>query len=160
MEYYLTLKDYTKASDIYGFGIIAYEVCTGLPPYHDIVHDEFLAARICQGLRPKSDYKIPQLILDVIKQCWDANPLKRLNAYELKTSILNLNNNAKNENSLINKQIREADEINKKSFSLTSSFSVYLLVFSHILHILKQFIQVDFWILKIFQNKKMLMIMK
>src|SRR6185436_15118274 len=43
--------EYTQASDIYGFGIIAYEVCTGLPPYHDIAHDEFLAGKICQGLR-------------------------------------------------------------------------------------------------------------
>src|ERR1041384_3700251 len=61
-------KEYTQASDIYGFGIIAHEVCTGFPPYHDIAHDEFLAIKICKGLRPESDYKIPQLILDVIKQ--------------------------------------------------------------------------------------------
>ena len=86
MEYYLCStevlrgKVYTQASDIYGFGIIAYEVCTGLPPYHDIAHDEFLAIKICQGLRPESNYKIPQLILDIIKQCWDADPLKRPNA--------------------------------------------------------------------------------
>src|SRR5438045_3647765 len=33
-------KEYTQASDIYGFGGIAYEVCTGLPTYHDIAHDE------------------------------------------------------------------------------------------------------------------------
>ncbi|RGB43422.1 kinase-like domain-containing protein, partial [Rhizophagus diaphanus] len=70
-------KEYTQESDIYGFGIIAYEVCTGLPPYHDIVHDNFLAISICQGLRPKSNYKISQLILNIIKQCWDADPLKR-----------------------------------------------------------------------------------
>src|SRR3954465_11670554 len=60
-------KEYTQASDIYGFGIIAYEFCTGIPPYHDIAHDEFLATKICHELRPKSNYKIPQLILDVIK---------------------------------------------------------------------------------------------
>src|SRR5205085_4233236 len=76
-------KEYTQASDIYGFGIIAYEICTGFPPYHDIAHDEFLAIRICQGLRPKSDYKIPQLILNIIQQCWDSNPLKRPQAEEL-----------------------------------------------------------------------------
>ena len=35
-------KEYTQASDIYGFGIIAYEVCTGLPPYYDFVVNNFL----------------------------------------------------------------------------------------------------------------------
>uniref|UniRef100_U9TEN0 Protein kinase domain-containing protein n=1 Tax=Rhizophagus irregularis (strain DAOM 181602 / DAOM 197198 / MUCL 43194) TaxID=747089 RepID=U9TEN0_RHIID len=32
-------KEYTQKSDIYGFGIIAYEICTGFPPYYDIAHD-------------------------------------------------------------------------------------------------------------------------
>src|SRR5204863_1760748 len=76
-------KEYTQASDIYGFGIIAYELCTGLPPYNDIAHDEFLAIKICQGLRPKSNYKIPQVILDIIQQCCDADPSKRPEAKEL-----------------------------------------------------------------------------
>ena len=76
-------KEYTQASDIYGFGIIAHELCTGLPPYHDIAHDEFLAINICQGLRPKSNYKFPQLIFDIIQQCWDADPLKRPKVKEL-----------------------------------------------------------------------------
>src|SRR5436190_1399866 len=88
-------REYTQASDIYGFGIISYEVCTGLPPYHDISHEEPLAVRICQGLRPKSNYKIPQLILDIIKQCWDANPLKRPKAKELEELFSNLDYSAR-----------------------------------------------------------------
>src|ERR1043165_8113170 len=83
-------KESTQANDIYGFGIIAYEVCTGLPPYHDNAHDEFLAINICKGLRPKSNYKIPQLILDVIQQCWDADPSKRPEAEELSSLFFNL----------------------------------------------------------------------
>ncbi|POG69072.1 kinase-like domain-containing protein [Rhizophagus irregularis DAOM 181602=DAOM 197198] len=113
-------KEYTQASDIYGYGIIAYEICTGFPPYHDIAHDEFLAMKICNGLRPKSNYKIPQLILDIINQCWDADPLKRPNANELFNIIRDLwkamqNNKAE---SVIYGQAKETDEINKKlSFS-------------------------------------------
>src|SRR5205814_323248 len=93
-------KEYTQASDIYGFGIIAYEFCTGLPPYHDIAHDEFLAAKICQGLRPNSIYKIPQLISDIIKQCWDADPLKRPKAGELRDLLWDLDVNKNKKNSL------------------------------------------------------------
>jgi serine/threonine protein kinase len=105
-------KEYTQESDIYGFGIIAYEVCTGLPPYHDIAHDKFLAISICQGLRPKSDYKIPQLILDIIKQCWDADPSKRPKANELYNLLHDLYfSNVEHE---IKKQIEEAEKINEK----------------------------------------------
>src|SRR5204862_2664742 len=83
-------KEYTQASDIYGFGIIAYEICTGFPPYHDIAHDKFLAIRICQGQRPQSNYTIPQLILDAIQQCWDADPSKRPKAEKLQELFLDL----------------------------------------------------------------------
>ncbi|CAB4413140.1 unnamed protein product [Rhizophagus irregularis] len=113
-------KEYTQAGDIYGYGIIAYEICTGFPPYYDIAHNEFLAMKICNGLRPKFNYKIPQLIFDIINQCWDADPLKRPNANELYNSIYDLwkamvDNKV---NSVIYGQAKEADEINKKlSFS-------------------------------------------
>ncbi|CAB4439857.1 unnamed protein product [Rhizophagus irregularis] len=113
-------KEYTQESDIYGFGIIAYEVCTGLPPYHDIAHDKILAISICNGLRPKSDYKIPQLILDIVKQCWNADPLKRPKANELYNSLYGLYSEYDIHIDEINKQIEEAEKINEKltSFSL------------------------------------------
>jgi serine/threonine protein kinase len=115
-------KKYTQESDIYGFGIIAYEVCTGLPPYHDIAHDKFLAISICQGLRPNSDYKIPQLILNIIKQCWDADPLKRSKANELYELLDSLYNESYDDETEITKQVKEAKKINEK---LTSSSSLY-----------------------------------
>ncbi|POG76180.1 kinase-like domain-containing protein [Rhizophagus irregularis DAOM 181602=DAOM 197198] len=111
-------KEYTQKSDIYGFGIIAYEICTGFPPYCDIAHDEFLAMKICQGLRPKSNYKIPQLIFDIINRCWDADPLKRPKADELQKLFTDIFANWK-EDSEIDKQINEANEINEKPSSTT-----------------------------------------
>jgi serine/threonine protein kinase len=36
-------KQYTSATDIYSFAMIMYEIFTGLPPYHDIAHEEALA---------------------------------------------------------------------------------------------------------------------
>ncbi|RGB39592.1 kinase-like domain-containing protein [Rhizophagus diaphanus] len=116
-------KEYTQKSDVYGYGIIAYEICTGFPPYYDIAHDKFLAMKICKGLRPKCDYKIPQLIVDKINQCLDADPLKRPNADELHEFMLKLYRNIRDNevDSVIYEQVKEADEINKKS-----SFSVQL----------------------------------
>src|SRR5436189_4262183 len=97
-------------------------MCTGFPPYHDISNDEFLAIRICQGLRPKSNYKIPQLILDIIQQCWDADPLKRPTAKELKEKFYQWHKyDLENKDSKIYKQASEVDEFNKTQPSHTSS---------------------------------------
>ena len=58
-------QNYTKAADVYSFGIIMYEVFSGLPPYHDVSHDENLAMKICQGFRPRFNIKVPQLIVQI-----------------------------------------------------------------------------------------------
>ncbi|POG77704.1 kinase-like domain-containing protein [Rhizophagus irregularis DAOM 181602=DAOM 197198] len=116
-------KEYTQESDIYGFGIVAYEVCTGLPPYHDIAHDKFLAISICQGLRPKSNYKIPQFILNIIKQCWDADPLKRPKANELYDLLKELNKKLDDDETENKKQVEETEEINEKLISSTSLYT-------------------------------------
>ncbi|RIA88540.1 kinase-like domain-containing protein, partial [Glomus cerebriforme] len=73
-------QNYTKAADIYSFGIIMYEFISELPPYHDVSHDNNLALKICQGLRPTFNIKVPQLIVHLIKSCLDANPLNRPSA--------------------------------------------------------------------------------
>src|SRR5256885_817706 len=135
-------KEYTQASDIYGFGIIAYEVCTGLPPYHDVSHEEPLAIRICQGLRPKLNYKVPQLVLDIIKQCWDADPLKRPKAKELNELFDNLchdtcdyyNYHDYDKNSIIHKQIKDADEINKQISASSTTPSLSTSFLSYTIH--------------------------
>ncbi|RHZ75091.1 hypothetical protein Glove_217g176 [Diversispora epigaea] len=43
-------EEYTKAADIYLYGIIAYEIIAGFPPYPDIPHDKDLVMKICNGL--------------------------------------------------------------------------------------------------------------
>ncbi|GES73366.1 kinase-like domain-containing protein [Rhizophagus clarus] len=76
-------QDYTKATDTYSFGIIMYEVISELPPYYDIDHDEYLVLKICDGLRPRFNFKVPQLILHLVKRCLDANPSNRPSANDL-----------------------------------------------------------------------------
>ncbi|PKC07966.1 kinase-like protein [Rhizophagus irregularis] len=104
--------------EIYGvLPYVAPEVLRG-KEYTQATHDEFLAMKICNGLRPKSNYRIPQLIFDIINQCWDADPLKRPNAIKLFGLIGGLWSDKKDVNSVISGQAKEADDINKNlSFS-------------------------------------------
>ena len=97
-----------------------YEVISGLPPYHDVSHDNYLAIKICQGLRPTFNIKIPQLIVDLIKKCLDANPLNRPTVNEIKVILHNWCNKCESSETEIGKQIKEADEINNNSPATSS----------------------------------------
>ena len=44
---------YTKAADIYSFGMVMYFVATGCQPFANCAHDELLALNICNGIRPE-----------------------------------------------------------------------------------------------------------
>ncbi|RIA86398.1 hypothetical protein C1645_740868 [Glomus cerebriforme] len=92
-----------------------YETTSGLPPYHDVSNDENLAKKICQGLRPSFNIKVPQLIVHLIESCLDANPLNRPSAVEVKNILYQQWRELVNskETELV-KQIKEADEINNK----------------------------------------------
>ncbi|EXX69537.1 Ypk2p [Rhizophagus irregularis DAOM 197198w] len=103
-------ENYTEASDIYSFGIIMYEVISGLPPYHDLNHDQYLAIKICQGLRPRFNIKVPQFIVDLVKSCLDANPLNRPTAKEIYEIF-----NPWSLSTELRKQISKTVEINNNS---------------------------------------------
>jgi serine/threonine protein kinase len=116
-------QNYTKASDIYSFGIIIYEVISGLPPYHDVGHDKNLAIKICQGFRPRFNIKVPQLILHLIKRCLDADPSNRPTAEEIKEILWTWRMESDAE---LMKQIQEAESINScQSIPSTSLKPLY-----------------------------------
>ncbi|RHZ88725.1 hypothetical protein Glove_21g181 [Diversispora epigaea] len=81
-------EEYTKAADIYSFGIIAYELITGFAPYYDVPHDRDLARKICNGLRPKIPFHTPKLITRIIMRCWDARVTHRPTFEELEKELL------------------------------------------------------------------------
>ncbi|EXX59055.1 Ste20p [Rhizophagus irregularis DAOM 197198w] len=74
---------YTKAADIYSFGIIMNEYLSEEIPFNDIPHDHILAVKICEGLRPKIFEDIPKFLVDLIMKCWDAKAENRPSAKEL-----------------------------------------------------------------------------
>jgi serine/threonine protein kinase len=107
---------YTKAADIYSFGIIMYEVISGLPPYHDLSHDEYLAIKICRGLRPMFNIKVPQLVVYLIKKCLDANSSNRPTAIEIRNKLWKLK---------LQKQINEEINDNLPSNNIPLASSTY-----------------------------------
>jgi len=77
-------KSYTKAADIYSFGMIMWEMTSGVPVFHNIPHDLNLSLNICRGIRPEIiEGTMPEYV-DLMKRCWDNDPEKRPSASELK----------------------------------------------------------------------------
>ncbi|GBC45062.1 kinase-like domain-containing protein [Rhizophagus irregularis DAOM 181602=DAOM 197198] len=76
-------KPYTKAADIYSFGIIMWELTSGIPAFNNRSHDFDLSLDICKGLRPKIVECTLPVYVRLMKRCWDSDPNKRPTADEL-----------------------------------------------------------------------------
>ncbi|CAG8600341.1 7093_t:CDS:2 [Gigaspora margarita] len=76
--------NYTSAADIYSFGTIMWQLTSRNVPFSDREYDIELSREICyNGLRPQIIPGTPDSYKDMINRCWDADPLKRPDVYEL-----------------------------------------------------------------------------
>ncbi|UZN99955.1 uncharacterized protein OCT59_001214 [Rhizophagus irregularis] len=136
-------QQYTKSADIYSFGIIMNEFLSEEIPFNDIPHDEFLAIKICKGLRPTISKDIPKLLADLIIKCWDAKIKNRPTTKELYQLLKkwyveikvieysedskdgedgkNIENGDNNQNSEIYFQLKECDKIRKEKIKNRSN---------------------------------------
>jgi serine/threonine protein kinase len=88
---------YTKAAEIYSFGIIMNEFLSEEIPFNDIPHDEYLAIKICKGFRPSISEDVPKLLADLIVKCWDAEKENRPTTKELYQILKKWNDEIDNE---------------------------------------------------------------
>ncbi|KZT39863.1 kinase-like protein [Sistotremastrum suecicum HHB10207 ss-3] len=65
-------KSLTIASDIYAYGITAWEIVTGKLPYHDLI-DTKVILEVTKGLRPTRPRDISDALWNVMQQCWDVD---------------------------------------------------------------------------------------
>ncbi|GBC00570.1 hypothetical protein RclHR1_00390024 [Rhizophagus clarus] len=87
---------YTKAADIYSFGIVMNEFLSEEAPFGNIPHDEFLAIKICKGSRPRIFDDTPELLAKLIMKCWDAEMENRPSAKELYQALKKWNDEIEN----------------------------------------------------------------
>ncbi|GES90901.1 kinase-like domain-containing protein [Rhizophagus clarus] len=110
-------RPYTKAADIYSFGIVMNEFISEETPYESEAHNHMLAVQICKGLRPEISKDTPKLLADLITECWDADPENRPTAKEVHHLLKKMNRAKFKEKSEIYKQIKECEEVRKKKLS-------------------------------------------
>lgn len=69
-------KEYTKAADVYSYGILLWELTSCQPPFVDRKYDLNLLTEIIGGLRPKFTEDTPEKYRKIINECWDPDPEK------------------------------------------------------------------------------------
>ncbi|PKY54370.1 kinase-like protein [Rhizophagus irregularis] len=86
-------KQTTFASDIYSIAILMWEVSSGYLPFIDYKHHDYeLAMNIIDGIRPEIIQDTPLEYEQLMKQCWDSDPLKRPDIDRLYNIIFEIRN--------------------------------------------------------------------
>ncbi|KAN0012390.1 hypothetical protein ACTFIU_007691 [Dictyostelium citrinum] len=116
----LTDCNYSKASDVYAFGILLYEIMTEREPYKDedlegLSKIEF----ICKGGRPSTDLDIlDKNIRDLIKNCWNQDPTKRptfVKVFNTLNEIFQIKQKEKRKRSNTNQSFNWKEYYNRKN---------------------------------------------
>ena len=63
--------------------MIMWEFTSGITPFYDRAHDLQLCLSICKDERPEIIENTPQCYVNLMKKCWDEDPLKRPFASEV-----------------------------------------------------------------------------
>jgi serine/threonine protein kinase len=119
-------KPYTQAADIYSFAMIMYFVATERQPFDHCAHDHFLVLDVCRGIRPEIiEPEAPKCFIDLMKKCWDSNPINRPNANEIEELIISFyksycpTNNIKRDDDEIEEQFKEAEKYRSTTYNKT-----------------------------------------
>ncbi|RIB11023.1 kinase-like domain-containing protein [Gigaspora rosea] len=112
-------KQYTTASDIYSFGIIMWEILYGKSVSYNQEFATQLQIKICQeNLRPRIIEDTPQCYINLMKKCWERDPIKRPSAQKIIEILTEWQND---ENILL--ELTKSDEILKNQSIHIQSYS-------------------------------------
>ncbi|RHZ75538.1 hypothetical protein Glove_213g48 [Diversispora epigaea] len=77
-------QPYSYASDIYGLGMIMWELTSGHRPFHNQEHGPKLILDILDGKRPEITEDTPEHWVNLMKRCWHSDPSQRPTIQEIK----------------------------------------------------------------------------
>ncbi|KAL7720020.1 Serine-threonine protein kinase [Entamoeba marina] len=81
---------FSEASDVYSFGILAWEVFYGKEPFEDYKTLYDIKCGVLKGLRPNFDDNIPTELKKLIENCWQSDPNNRISMIDIVQCLDNI----------------------------------------------------------------------
>lgn len=67
-------RPYTQKVDLYSFGIVLWELITGMLPFQNMTAVQAAFAVVNKGVRPIIPNDCLPVLSDIMTRCWDPNP--------------------------------------------------------------------------------------
>ncbi|KAL4571182.1 hypothetical protein LXL04_017935 [Taraxacum kok-saghyz] len=67
-------RPYTQKVDVYSFGIVLWELITGMLPFQNMTAVQAAFAVVNKGVRPTIPHDCLPVLTEIMTRCWDGNP--------------------------------------------------------------------------------------
>ena len=74
---------YTEMVDIYSFGVILWQMTSGMTPFVGMQESDYMNEVVLLGNRPKIPEYLPASMIQLIERCWERNPQQRPSCMEI-----------------------------------------------------------------------------